>query len=87
MRTVGITLVLVLTVAATAAGGGRRRVRCCVDFRIPDVQGPVCAEVWGARRIGPRFACRLIGGKPRGRGDCSPAVCSPAVRGRRDRAS
>jgi len=87
MRTVGITLALVLAVAATAAGGGRRYVRCCVDFRIPDVQGPVCAEVRSTRRISPRFACRLIGGKPRGRGDCSPAVCSPAVRSRRDRTS
>jgi len=87
MRTVGITLVLVLTVAATAAAGGRRYVRCCVDLRIPDVQGPVCAEVRGARRIGPRFACRLLGGMPKGRGDCSPAVCHPAVRDTRGRSS
>jgi hypothetical protein len=87
MRTVVITLALILTVAATAAGGGRHWVRCCVDFHIPDVQGPLCAEVRGARRIGPRFACRLIGGRPRGRGDCSPAVCAPAVRGRTDTAS
>jgi hypothetical protein len=88
MRTVGIAFVIVLTVAATARGGGRRYVRCCVDLRIPDVQGPVCTEVRGARRIGPRLACRLIGGKPMGRGDCSTAVCRPALRaGRRDRSS
>jgi hypothetical protein len=88
MRTVGIAFVLVLTVAATAAAGGRRYVRCCVDFGIPDVPGPVCAQVRGARRIGARFACRLLGGKPMGGGDCSIAVCRPALgAARRDRSS
>jgi hypothetical protein len=81
MRKVALVSVLVVGLVAPAAGGARRFTRCCVDLGIPDVPGPVCAQVRGARRIGPRLACRLLGGKPMGRGDCSPAVCTQAPGG------
>jgi hypothetical protein len=72
---------LVVLALATLPGGAlatktkvKAPVRCCVELKIPDLPpGPVCAEL-SARR--PRLACRLIGGRPVGRGDCSPAVCT-----------
>ena len=73
MRVVGI--VFVLAVSVVPASAQPRFIRCCVDLRIPDVPGPVCAQVRGARRLGPRRACRLLGGRPMGHGDCSIALC------------
>jgi hypothetical protein len=82
MRTLGIALVLVLGVAAGAVAGGaggRRVTRCCVDLGIPEVPGPVCAQVRGRGGVGPRRACRFLGGRPIGRGDCSLAACQRAA--------
>ncbi len=76
------TAVVLLVLAGVAAGtptGVLRYTRCCVDFGIPDVPpGPVCAQVRGRGRLGPRRACRLLGGRPIGRGDCSIAACRPS---------
>ena len=82
MRMVGIALAFVLglgTVAGADGSGSGRSVRCCVDLGIPEVPGPVCAQVRSRRAIGPRRACRLLGGTPIGRGDCSLAACRPAA--------
>ena len=82
MRMVGILLVIALgTVPVTAradeASGGQRRVtRCCLELELPGVPpGPLCLQVRGRHGLRPRFACRLLGGRPIGRGDCSPAAC------------
>ena len=71
-------LLVVLALAALPVGSAAARqkpaVRCCVELKIPDLPpGPVCAELTSRR---PRLACRLIGGRQMGRGDCSPAVCA-----------
>lgn len=74
-------LLLALAIAAStpcaaALGAGRRYVRCCLELDIPGVPpGPVCAQVRGRRLLPPRRACRLLGGRPIGRGDCSLAAC------------
>jgi hypothetical protein len=75
-----------LWMVGTAAGGEpagtmRRVTRCCVELGIPDVPpGPVCVQVRSRRPLAPRRACRLIGGTPIGRGDCSLAACrAPAA--------
>lgn len=62
------------------ADSARRYTRCCVELAIPEVPpGPLCVQVRGRRWVGPRRACRLLGGKPIGRGDCSLAACRPPV--------
>ena len=61
---------------ALARPGARRWVRCCLELAIPGVPpGPICAQVHGRFGIRPRRACRLLGGRPIGRGDCSIAAC------------
>jgi hypothetical protein len=76
--------VVVVLAAVTAAGEvpaaagerARRFTRCCLALEIPGVPpGPVCAQVRGRGPLGPRRACRLLGGRPIGRGDCSLAAC------------
>jgi hypothetical protein len=80
-----IAAILMLGLAAASAGAGpraARTVRCCLVLPLPDApQTPVCAQVHRHRRLGPRLACRLLGGTPRGRGDCSLALCAPDVAG------
>ena len=73
MRVVGI--VLLLGLVAVPAAARPRFTRCCVELDIPEVPGPVCAQVRGGRRLAPRRACRLLGGRPMGPGDCSIALC------------
>ena len=73
MRVVGIVLLLAL--ASVPAAARPRFTRCCLELGIPEVPGPVCAQVRGNRRLGPRRACRLLGGHARGPGDCSIALC------------
>ena len=82
MRAVGMLLVIafatepMLALADGPTTGRRRVVRCCLELDLPDLPlGPVCAEVRGRRGLRPRLACRLLGGRPIGRGDCSPAAC------------
>jgi hypothetical protein len=63
--------------AAQPARPGPRFVRCCVELEIPGVPaGPVCAQVRRRGGIGARRLCRLLGGRPVGRGDCSLALCA-----------
>jgi hypothetical protein len=83
MRVVGILLVIAFAaeplraVANGSAAGRRRVVRCCLELDLPDLPpGPVCAQVHARRGLRPRLACRLLGGRPIGRGDCSPAACA-----------
>jgi hypothetical protein len=76
----GMLFVLGLTAGVALADGptarARRFTRCCVDLQLPDLPpGPICLQVHAHRAIGPRLACRLLGGKPIGRGDCSIAAC------------
>jgi hypothetical protein len=81
MRMVGMALVMALALGTAARADGTavvRTTRCCVDLDIPQVPGPVCAQVRGRHGLGPRRACRLLGGTPLGRGDCSLAACRPA---------
>ena len=82
MRMVGILLGLVLgsapavALADGPAGGGRRVTRCCLELEAPGVPpGPLCMQVHGRHGLRPRRACRLLGGRPIGQGDCSPAAC------------
>lgn len=82
MRVAGMLLVIAFAMepmralADGPARGRRRVVRCCLELALPDLPpGPVCAQVRGRRGLGPRLACRLLGGRPSGRGDCSPALC------------
>lgn len=72
---IGFVLALGLAPAPTDAADRRRATRCCVDLGIPEVPGPVCAQVRGRRSVTSRRACRLLGGRPIGRGDCSLAAC------------
>ena len=75
------TIVLLTSLAGVPAGAfaGGRSTRCCLELVIPDVPpGPICAEIRARRRLGARRACRLLGGRPIGRGDCSLAACRPA---------
>jgi hypothetical protein len=84
MRIFGIAFALVLGITAAAVADGppgRRFTRCCVDLGIPEVPGPLCAQVRGRGGVGARRACRLLGGKPIGRGDCSLAACQPPAGG------
>ena len=69
-----VVLALSLSLAASAFGAPRF-TRCCVDLGIPDVPGPVCVQVRTRGALRPRRGCRLIGGRPIGRGDCSVAAC------------
>ena len=73
MRVVGIAVLLALAIVPASAQP--RFTRCCVDLGVPEFPGPVCAQVRGARRLTPRRACRLLGGRPIGHGDCSIAAC------------
>jgi len=75
MRTVAVLLLVLAAVPAPASAAPPRFTRCCLELGIPEVPGPVCAQVRGRRWIGPRRACRLLGGRPIGRGDCSIAAC------------
>lgn len=82
MRWMGVMLVAASlwgggeATAGEAPGGSRRFMRCCVELAIPEVPpGPICVQVRGQRALGPRRACRLLGGRPIGRGDCSLAAC------------
>ncbi len=82
MRMVAMVLGLALgsapivALADGAGGGGRRVTRCCLELELPGVPpGPVCIQVHGRHGLRPRLACRLLGGRPIGRGDCSPAAC------------
>ena len=82
MRMVVMVLGLVLgsapmvAPAEGASRGGQRVTRCCLELELPGVPpGPVCAQVRGLRHLRPRLACRMLGGRPIGRGDCSPAAC------------
>ncbi|HJQ83680.1 MAG TPA: hypothetical protein VKA21_06375 [Candidatus Binatia bacterium] len=72
-----VVLALALAVIPAGADADRPRwVRCCIALDIPDLPpGPVCAQVRGRRGVRPRRACRLLGGRPMGRGDCSLALC------------
>jgi hypothetical protein len=79
-RVTGTVVLLVLallpSVTGAARGKMRRVTRCCLTLDLAGVPpGPVCAQVRGRHGIGPRLACRLLGGRPLGRGDCNPAVC------------
>lgn len=81
MRIRVMLVVLAALAVGTARGAelpARRFTRCCVELEMPGVPaGPVCAQVRGRRALGPRRACRLLGGRPIGRGDCSLAACRP----------
>jgi hypothetical protein len=84
MRMVGMLLVVVLGSAPVVAlaDGQRRVTRCCLELELPGVPpGPLCVQLHGRRGLGPRLACRLLGGQPIGRGDCSPAACREPVPG------
>jgi len=68
-------LAVAFALAVVPAAGARMRMplRCCVELDIPEVPpGPVCAQVKSRRQ---RLACRLLGGRPMGHGDCSRALC------------
>jgi hypothetical protein len=80
MRLLVSGLITLALVAAPEAGPARvRTARCCLELAIPDLPpGPVCAQVRARRGLGARRACRLLGGRPIGRGDCSLAACRPA---------
>jgi len=68
-------LAVTLALAAVPAAGARMRMplRCCLELDLPDVPpGPVCAQLKSRR---PRLACRLLGGRAMGHGDCSRALC------------
>ena len=90
MRIVGMALVMALGLGTAARAEGMappRTTRCCVDLGIPELPGPVCAQVRGRHRVGARRACRVIGGTPLGPGDCSLAACrtgggAPGMMGR-----
>jgi hypothetical protein len=75
-------LLVVLALAAlpgsAMARAAKGPIRCCLELKtVPTLPpGPICAEL-SARR--PKIACRLMGGRPVGRGDCSPTVCSSAT--------
>jgi hypothetical protein len=78
MRLPGIVLGVTLVLSAGGNADARPRfTRCCVDLGIPEVPGPVCAQLRGRRGLRAARACRLIGGTPIGRGDCSIAACRP----------
>jgi hypothetical protein len=81
MRLIGIAFVVAVAAAPAVAVGAEsaahRFTRCCLELGIPEVPGPVCAQVRGRRRLRPALACRLLGGMPKGRGDCSLALCRP----------
>jgi hypothetical protein len=74
-----IALLLVVLGAWPDAAEARRRprfTRCCLVIPAPDLpQRPSCVQLRSVRRIGPRLACRLLGGRPLGRGDCTLAAC------------
>jgi hypothetical protein len=79
MRFFGIVIALALAAAPALGTPSRapRVTRCCLELGIPEVPGPVCAQVRGRRGLRARRACRLLGGRPIGRGDCSLAACEP----------
>jgi hypothetical protein len=79
MRLLGVAIVLTFAVvpALGAPSPARRITRCCLELGIPEVPGPVCAQVRGRGGLRARRACRLLGGRPIGRGDCSLAACQP----------
>jgi hypothetical protein len=78
MRIPGVVLGVMLALFAGGSAAARPRfTRCCVDLGIAELSGPVCAQVRGRRGLRPARACRLIGGTPIGRGDCSIAACRP----------
>jgi len=61
------------TVPAVAGTRMRMPLRCCVELEVPGIPpGPICAQLKSRR---PRLACRLLGGRAVGHGDCSLALC------------
>jgi hypothetical protein len=75
MRTLAILALLSGLVSVAEA---RPRVtRCCLVIPVAGVPDqPSCVQLRvPGRRIGPRRACRLVGGRPIGRGDCTLAAC------------
>jgi hypothetical protein len=81
MRTALFTLLLLATVVPHAAARPRF-TRCCLVIPVAGVPDrPSCVQLRvPGRRIPPRRACRLIGGRPIGRGDCTLAACDPEAR-------
>jgi hypothetical protein len=80
MRRFVLAVLLATSLGPAAAAPMRpapRFIRCCLELEVPGVPaGPVCAQVRRRGRIGARRACRLLGGRPVGRGDCSLALCA-----------
>ena len=75
-------LLLVLAAGVPLPSDARPRVsRCCLVIPVPDVPDrPTCVQLSVRnRRVTPRRACRLIGGRPIGRGDCTLAACDPGA--------
>jgi hypothetical protein len=68
-------LLLALSSSATARP---RLTRCCLVIPVAGVPDePSCLQLRvPGRRIAPRRACRLIGGRPIGRGECTLAACA-----------
>jgi hypothetical protein len=79
MRVIGMLVVLAALTGPGLADGaarGRRYTRCCLELAVPELPpGPICAQVRGRRGLRPRRACRLLGGRPIGAGNCSLAAC------------
>ena len=77
MRKLGV-VVLTLSLGSGVTMAGVRPVRygrCCVVLaEQPPL--PACIQIPRRGRLAPRLLCRLIGGTPRGRGDCSLALCA-----------
>lgn len=73
MRSLVSFALLAVALAAGAAAAHPRALRCCVTLDTPTAPpGPVCVQLHSRR---PRLACRLIGGRPAGHGDCTLALC------------
>lgn len=74
-----ILVLLVVGMTSGAALGARPGgfLRCCLVLPIPEVPPvPTCVQLHvRGQRVGARRACRLLGGRPIGRGDCGLALC------------
>jgi hypothetical protein len=77
MRKTLVTLLLLGGLVSEAVARPRF-TRCCLVIPVEGVPDqPSCVQLRvPGRRIGPRRACRLIGGRPIGRGDCTLAACA-----------
>jgi hypothetical protein len=73
-----ILLSVLLVVGLVSVAGARRpSPRCCLVIPVPEVparESCVYLRVKG-RRIPARRACRLLGGRPIGRGVCASGEC------------